>query len=218
MKRLGLILMLITTLPLYAAPVPTSVSKPLTPGTYTNEEEVYFEKEAGRIPPPWIGLRVSRDGNRSMIASVNAYGQATEDSFEILASTANMITAKFGKDSKTSLRLARDVTCWAAVPKAHKKADGSEDWYFISGLKMHDQGGRVRFGGEASGATEVILRMRNIVWASGPNRPSIILYVHTPDAPERALSYVWGDPDVGRLGVNLRWMQASCTISKGEKS
>lgn len=201
-----------------AHPLLASPPAPLTPGTYTNEEEVYFEKEAGRAPPPWISVRVKRDGPKTVVAGVDAYGQPVKNSFEIAANTVDTITAKFGKDARTTLRRAREVTCWGTAPKAQKKADGSEDWYFIPGLKMHDQGGRVRFGGGTSGAPEVILRMRNVIWASGTNRPSIVLYVHTPAEPERAVSYVWGDPDVERLGINLRWMQASCTISKGEKS
>jgi hypothetical protein len=212
MKRFGFAIVIMAASQVLANP-----SDPLTPGTYTNEEDVYFEKEAGRTPPPWIGLRVLRDGSKTVIAGVDAYDQPVKNSFEVTANTADMITAKFGKGGKTTLRRSRDVTCWGTAPKAQKKADGSEDWYFVPGLKMHDQGGRVRFGGGTSGAPEVILRMRNVVWASGTNRPSIVLYVHMPADPERAVSYVWGDPDVGRLGVNLRWMQASCTISKGEK-
>jgi hypothetical protein len=195
-------------------------SNPITPGTYTNEEEVYFEKEAGRKPPPWIAVQATLTAGKVLIVEIDTYGQPTKTGFNadtIMASTTDTITVKTGKDRQTTLRRARDVTCWGTAPKAQKKADGSEDWYFVPGLKMHDQGGRVRFGGGTSGAPEVILRMRNVVWASGTNRPSIVLYVHTPADPERAVSYVWGDPDVGRLGVNLRWMQASCTISKGEK-
>ena len=213
MKQLGFGIMMVASSPLLASP-----SNLLTPGTYTNEEEVYFEKEAGRMPPPWIALRITREAGKTSIAWVDAYGQPVTNSFEITANTPDTITTKIGKDGKTTLRRARDVTCWGTAPKAQKKADGSEDWYFVPGLKMHDQGGRVRFGGGTSGAPEVILRIRNVVWASGTNRPSIVLYVHTPAESERAVSYVWGDPDVGRLGVNLRWMQASCTISKGEKS
>jgi hypothetical protein len=213
MKQLGFAVMMVAAHPLLANP-----PIPLTLGTYTNEEEVYFEKEAGRTPPPWIGVRVTREDGKVVTAGVDAYGQPVKNNFEIIANSPETLTAKLGKGGKTTLRRARDVTCWGTAPKAQKKADGSEDWYFVSGLKMHDQGGRVRFGGGTSGAPEVILRMRNVVWASGTNRPSIVLYVHTPAEPEHALSYVWGDPDVGRLGINLRWMQASCTISKGEKS
>jgi hypothetical protein len=213
MKWYGFAVLLVAADPLLADP-----TAPPVQGTYTNEEEVYFEKEAGRTPPPWMGVRIMRDGGKTAMRGVDAYGQPINNDYEIMATTVDTLTAKLGNGAKTTLRRAREVTCWGTVPKIQKKADGSEDWYFVPGLKMHDQGGRVRFGGGTSGAPEVILRMRNVIWASGTNRPSIVLYVHTADEPERAVSYVWGDPDVGRLGVNLRWMQASCTIAKGEKS
>jgi hypothetical protein len=215
-KRLGLVVMMGAAHSLSANPADR-----IAPGIYTNEEEVYFEKEAGRIALPWIGVQVTHDAAKVRISRVNAFGEPdgkTITADALSASGKDSVVITLGEAHKTILRRARNVTCWGAVPKAQKKADGSEDWHFVPGLKMHDQGGRVRFGGGTSGAPEVILRMRNVVWASGSNRPSIVLYVHTPAEPERAVSYVWGDPDVGRLGVNLRWMQASCTISKGEKS
>ena len=79
-------------------------------------------------------------------------------------------------------------------------------------LKLHDQGGRVLFGGGDTGAPPVVLRMRNVVWPSGPNKPSLVLYVHKPETPDRAESYSWADPEAKRIGINLRWMQASCTV------
>ena len=99
-----------------------------------------------------------------------------------------------------------------SVPKLAKKADGSDDWYFAAGLKLHDQGGRVQFGGGDTGAPSVVLRMRNVVWPTGTNKPSLVLYIHKPESPDRAESYSWADPDAKRIGINLRWMQASCTI------
>jgi hypothetical protein len=38
----------------------------------------------------------------------------------------------------------------------------------------------------------------------------LTLYVHDGDA-KRALSYAWAEEDAGRIGLNLRWLQASCT-------
>ena len=213
MKRLGLGI-LIMAASVSAKPVTTP-----SPGTYTNEEQVYFDKEAGRPPPPWIGIVVTRVGTANTIQSIDAFGKPTSAAFEqsaISDASGDIITATLKSGVKTTLRRARDVTCWGAAPKAQKKADGSEDWYFIPGLKMHDQGGRVRFGGGDTGAPEYILRMRNVIFATGTNRPSVVLYIHTPQDPDRAISYAWGDPDVSRLGVNLRTMQASCTIAKGE--
>ena len=93
-----------------------------------------------------------------------------------------------------------------------KKPDGSDDWTRAVDLKLHDQGGRVQFGGGVTGTAPVVLRMRNVIWPSGPSRPSLVLYVHKPDAFDRAESYSWADPDAKRIGINLRWMQASCTI------
>ena len=189
------------------------------PGTYTNEEQVYFDKDAGRAPPPWVGVTIARTGAAMTVNGVDAFGKAAPPAFKpaaITAVTSDSITVTLAGGVKTVLRRARDVTCWGSIPKTQKKADGSDDWIFVPGLKMHDQGGRVRFGGGDSGAPEVVLRMRNVIFATSTNRPSVVLYVHKPDDLERAVSYTWGDPDVSRLGVNLRWMQASCTISKGE--
>ena len=73
--------------------------------------------------------------------------------------------------------------------------------------------------GEA-GVKPVVLRMRNVTWsgsARSTNRPSLVLYVHTVDDPDHAVSYVWSDPGAARLGVNLRWMQASCTVDGAEQ-
>ena len=110
----------------------------------------------------------------------------------------------------------RSATCWAASLKAKPKADGSEDWHFVRGLKLHDQDGRVAVPSSA-GSRPVVLRMRNVYWQEGPNRPSLVLYVHTPDNLDRAVSYSWADPRATRVGINLRWMQASCTIDQAQE-
>ena len=181
-------------------------------GTYTNEEEVYFDKEAQRTPAPWIGLFVGADGKP---AFVDPFGKAAAAiPYQSLASgdAPGRLRMTLTDGRVTTLRRARWATCWGAAPKAAKKPDGSEDWVGASALKLHDQGGRVQFGGGDSGAPPVVLRMRNVIWPSGTNRPSLVLYVHTPDNPDHAVSYAWADPDAKRIGINLRWMQASCTI------
>ena len=98
------------------------------------------------------------------------------------------------------------------------KEDGSTDWVFARDLELHDQGGRVTAGGGDSGAEPVTLRMRAVHWpAPSTNRPSLVLYVHKQD-PDRAESYSWADIDARRVGLNLRWMQASCTIDDRQGS
>ncbi|MFN3865002.1 MAG: hypothetical protein ACK4RT_12055, partial [Erythrobacter sp.] len=60
-------------------------------------------------------------------------------------------------------------------------------------------------------APDLSIRLRNVTWAKGSrNKPSLVLYVHKDD-PERAESYSWASPDASLVGINLRWVQASCS-------
>lgn len=182
------------------------------PAIFTNEEQVYFDREAGRPAPPWTAVEL--DGDR--LRGIDAFGKpAPAPATKSFHVTGDVLLLRLDDGSTRELRRARTATCWGSSLKATRKADGGEDWTFESGLKLHDQGGRVAFGG-AAGSRPVVLRMRNVVWPSGRNRPSLVLYVHTPDDPDRAVSYSWADPDARRIGINLRWMQASCTIDGAE--
>ena len=174
---------------------------------FSNEELVYFEKEAGRAPPPWTSVKL--DGQQ--LRFVDAHGRAaTPIQTSGHSVDGDTLTLRLPDGGTRQLRRARSAICWAALLK------GKDDWHFVRGLQLHDGGGRVLV--EAAGARPALLRMRNVAWPSGPNRPSLVLYVHTPDDPEQAVSYAWADPQAKRVGINLRWMQASCTIddNKGE--
>ena len=198
-------------LALLAAPV-VATAVPLLPGTYTNEEEVYFDKEAKRPAAPWLGISVDAAGKISFVDIYSNAVGATAYKGLVPSATAGRVRITLNDGRVTELRRARTATCWGAAPKAAKKADGSDDWAGARDLKLHDQGGRVRFGGGTTSAPAVVLRMRNVIWPSGPSRPSLVLYVHKADAPEKAVSYSWADPSAKMIGINLRWMQASCTI------
>ena len=54
--------------------------------------------------------------------------------------------------------------------------------------------------------------MRNVTWPYGSNRPSLVPYAYR-SGEDRAVSYAWADPSAERIGINLRWMQASCTLT-----
>lgn len=196
---------------LAAAAVPS-----LSPGTYTNEEEVYFGTDAGRSAAAWIGVRV---GDNHQVVTIDSFGKRAVFAISGLAETAthSALISKLPDGRTSTLRRARPVTCWESVPKLQKKLDGSDDRYFVSNPNIHDQGARVQFGGAEVGTKPVVLRMRNVIWPSGTNKPSLLLYGHTPESPERAEAHNWADPDAKRVGINLRWMQASCTVDTVEK-
>ncbi|NRD89628.1 hypothetical protein C8024_09465 [Sphingopyxis sp. BSNA05] len=249
--------MLLQAAALATAPDAGSDIADLLSGTFSNEEQVYFEKDAGRAAPPWLSLRISRNKDGLTLEPIDAYGEAIgatkpvvisagearstvrvgscsryfertgegwrygavqnrmacKQDYQIIAVNPDGVRLRLNDGSETSLKRARPVQCWAAIPKA----DGSTDWVFAGDLALHDQGGRARVGGGDSGAEAVTLRMRAVHWpAPSRNRPSMVLYVHKQD-PDRAESYSWADIDASRVGLNLRWMQASCTIPGAER-
>lgn len=132
--------------------------------------------------------------------------------------SASGMTFSWPDGRMMEMRRARPVSCWISVRKTEPVAEDESEWTFDNGLMMHDQGGRIRAGGGDSGAPVAIIRMRNVIWPPPTrNRPSLVLYVHTEDEPDRAVSYSWADPGANRIGINLRWMQASCTVQQTEE-
>ena len=227
----------------------------LLSGTYTNEEQVYFDKEAGRKAPAWFAMRIHAEGTEIVIEEPDAYGATYSEPHRMKLSqegkltvfdygsckrlyrsekagliasgvrgtcrapatmtsiTPFAITLTFPDGSTSELRRARPVTCWVAILKDRPKSDGKEDWYFKSGVMLHDQGGRASVGGGDTGAQPVIIRLRNVTWDTGStNAPVVTLYVHKPDKPDHAEAYSWAAPDSSRVGINLRWMQSGCSI------
>jgi hypothetical protein len=206
---------------LTAAPSIAQGPEPL-PGVYSNEEQVYFAKEGARPAPPLVMLEY---GDDLRMWPVTAFGFRADFNPVgiVMTGGGERMTGTMPDGTQLELRRARPVTCWVAVKKDAPKADGSPDWYFQQGVKLHDQGGRAMVGGGETGAQPLVIRMRNVIWPTkadgtpSTNKPSVVLYVHKPDKPDSAESYVWADPGAARIGINLRWMQASCGIDGMEQ-
>ncbi|WP_397602701.1 hypothetical protein [Sphingorhabdus sp.] len=229
----------------------------LLTGTFSNEEQVYFDTEANRLAPEKRLLRVVSNGDTLTIERVDEFGAAlskpqsatirhedgllildygkcqqmyrseaegliangkrgTCDALEsIIKVSGSAITLDIAGQNQTELRRSRPISCWVAILKDAPKADGSEDWFFTRDVRLHDQGGRARAGGNNTGAPELVLRVRNVTWGKGSaNKPAITLYVHKPTKPDRAEAYSWAAPDSSRVGINLRWMQSGCTVEQ----
>jgi hypothetical protein len=111
------------------------------------------------------------------------------------------------------LRKARPFRCWVAVLRGARHGDsgeGQSNWQFMRDLPIHDQGGELTVKTDETPARAFTLKLRAVEWPYGTNRPSLTLYVHE-QGKDRALSYAWAEREAERLGINLRWLQASCT-------
>lgn len=117
------------------------------------------------------------------------------------------------------LKKARPFTCWTSVLRGASHgdtgADASKGWTFDRGW-IHDQGGELAVRTDETPAREFYIRMRNVEWPYGTNKPSLTMYVHEKGNP-RAISYSWADENATRVGINLRWLQASCTLAGPER-
>jgi hypothetical protein len=188
------------------------IAAALAPGIYTNEDDHYFARERNDPAiPAWTGIEIAADGRWRR---VDWLGQGLTDwaagDPPGLVQGATEVRVHTASGQPTVVKRGEVFTCWISTLKHAKKADGKEDWTFAANLTLHDQGGRVRSAVDGAPAAE--FRLRNVVWpAPSRNRPSLTLYVHTPDQQNRAVSYSWADPAAKLIGINLRWVQGSCT-------
>jgi hypothetical protein len=219
-----------------ASPPVAQDQQPKRISIYSNEEQVYFAKEAKQTAPPLVYLEVEQSANkheRAKVKGIDAFGAEValppgvqNDVAKSLPAGPSvndgLFTTILEDGQLIHLRRARGATCWVAILKEKPKADGTPDWFFARDVKLHDQGGRALVGKDVADTKPVVIRMRNVTWQSTPNstaqtnKPSIVLYVHKPDQSDRAESYAWADPGAARIGINLRWMQASCGIDGAE--
>ena len=110
------------------------------------------------------------------------------------------------------LRKVRSFSCWVFVLRgAHgDSGEGNTNWQMFRDVWVHDQGGVAAVTTNETPARTVRLRLRDVAWPYGTNRPSLTLYALV-GASDRAVSYAWTEGGGARVGLNLRWMQASCT-------
>lgn len=190
-----------------------TLAPPPASGSYTNEEERYFAQEAKQPDvPQWTGIELSADRRWRR---VDAFGMPQGDWAPGLPPGARMqadgrMVLELAPGRVTTLRRGERWRCWVSLRRTQDKPDGGADWSFAANLAIHDQGGRVL--ATDPGAEGAVLRLRQVVWPPpSRNKPSLVLYVHRPDEPERAVSYSWADPQARLIGINLRWMQGSCS-------
>jgi len=128
----------------------------------------------------------------------------------------------FGRtdDVPHKLNRVKYFTCWAAFKTNQKMPNGKYKWDFFPDLMLHNQGDIALFSTTDKKPKHYTLRLKETIFPAS-NRPNVFemfIYNSTPnheDFSNKALSYTWTDEQATRLGINLRWMQASCHL-RGE--
>lgn len=195
---------------LAALALATPAAAQLPPGIWSTVEDVAFAAQEGRQPGEEVFLEVRED---SAWRRIDAFGAAQSDwSRGAIPGLAAAPASHSGwVIGGSGLRRAARFSCWVSARKFAGEADGTPAWTFSRG-ETFDQGGRIKFPGKGE-ASDFSIRLRNVTWAKdSANKPSLVLYVHKDD-PARAESYSWASPDAGLIGINLRWMQGSCSRS-----
>jgi len=186
---------------------PAIANDALPAGIWTNTEDAYFAEEEGREKAEWVGIEVDDDGQWRLI---NAFGAPTAEWSSSPIPDLSPRGESGWQIGASELRHARPMSCWVSVRKFAGKPNGDQDWTFANKLDIFDQGGRVLVPGDGE-APDVTIRVRNVTWARGSrNKPALVLYIHKED-PFHAESYSWAAPETKLIGVNLRWVQASCS-------
>ena len=112
-----------------------------------------------------------------------------------------------GADAVEEARRVHWYDGWAAINGGGPNAkSANNDWHLQRDLRLSSEGGRVSLrwrDGSPSGYTLELER------TSYPERKLAVLQLNViDDASGRTLTYVWSDPGVGAIGLNLGWLQA----------
>ena len=103
----------------------------------------------------------------------------------------------------TRLRRAASFVCWAG-----SRQNG--ETVTVSDLIVHDQGGVAMAKFTEATPNAITIRLRNVEWPIGLNRPSLTLYIMA-GTDTQAKAYAWSEPDANRIALDVNGTQASCT-------
>lgn len=195
----------------------------IDPATQTIQQTL--AAPAGRLPPEPFDCQINwaRSGEQftgaatgdacSLIFSRPAEGGALNVTLTLSENELWVQSARGEELIEARMRRARPFECWTAILRGAEHGDSGEgmnDWDFRRGVKLHDQGGVAELLTDEDPPRRIRLKLRDVDWPYGTNRPSLTMYVHEGDS-DRAVSYTWTEAGADRIGINLRWIQASCT-------
>jgi hypothetical protein len=110
-------------------------------------------------------------------------------------------------DAVEEARRVRWYDGWAAINGGGPNAKSdNKDWHLQRDLHLSSEGGRVALHWRDGAPSGYSLELER---TSYPERKLSVLQLNViDDASGRTMTYVWSDPGVGSIGLNLGWLQA----------
>ena len=118
----------------------------------------------------------------------------------------------FGRDEPHVNRKVRYFDGWAAVRRGSFDPGAAEadEMLLVSELRMHTEGQIVPLVTEAGDATGFSLELARLTYQN--TQVAVLKLGVLETATGDTVAYSWADPDAGRIGINLGWMQAGLTV------
>ncbi len=108
------------------------------------------------------------------------------------------------------LKKCRFFKGWIGI----EKAPGSDEFYFMKNIILHDQGQKVQLIDDKDGTkTKYSVELSEVIYASGIEVLKLAIY---EDGKEKAPAYVWANPEAKQIGINIRTMSAGFTLIEAE--
>ena len=128
-------------------------------------------------------------------------------------------TPRGTSESAVKLHRARQFTCYADIPGVGGGRDIPYTRY--DNLSLHDQGAETWFVDEDG--RNLGLRLFNVDWPINNydgyfTRDSLVIYVieKLDDGGTKEHGYAFTLPEANRIGINLKWLLASCFMISGK--
>ena len=137
---------------------------------------------------------------------------------ELVLSNAQLWWWSTTTEAPYKLHRAREFTCYADVPGVGGGRD--EPYNRYDNMSVHDQGADAWF--ETDDGRRLGISLLAVDWPINNyegffTRDSLVLYIleRLEDGSVKEHGYAFTEPDVERIGINLKWMLASCFLVSG---
>jgi hypothetical protein len=138
---------------------------------------------------------------------------------ELVLSSQQLWWTNNNSGAPYELHRAREFTCYADVPGVGGGRD--EPYNRYDNLKIHDQGADAWF--ETAEGRRLGISLFAVDWPINNydgffTRDSLVVYIleQFEDGSVKEHGYSFTEPDVQRIGINLKWMLASCFLVSGK--